>query len=83
VFRHDNLQADYEKLMAEVRDKTTKINELRGQTQRLETELSDHKKQYAEHSKCSHELEERLCRENIGLAEWQVSTSLATINYAI
>jgi chromosome segregation ATPase len=56
--------------VAEVDEKTSKINELREQTQHLETELTDHKKQYAEHSKCSHELEERLCRENIGLAEW-------------
>lgn len=56
--------------MAEVSEKTTKINELHKKTQQLETELADHRKQYAEYSKCSQELEERLCRENIGLAEW-------------
>ncbi|KAI6184400.1 TDP43-N domain-containing protein [Aphelenchoides bicaudatus] len=74
--RHENLQVEYEQLVVEVNEKTSKINELRQRTNHLELELNDHKKQYAEQSKCSHDLEERLCRENIGLAEWSKKLEL-------
>jgi chromosome segregation ATPase len=71
-FRHENLQSEHNKLIAEVDAKKSQLEELQRQTKKLETDLAEHQNQYAEQSKCSHDLEERLCRENIGLAEWSL-----------
>jgi len=87
--RHENLQSEYDKLVEECNQKNLQLEELQKQSKRLETELADHKQQFEEKSRCSQALEERLCKENIGLAEWskklemenkQQQNSLDTIN---
>lgn len=51
-------------------EKDSKLNELQEQIEKLESDLAEHQKQYAEQSKCTYALSERLCKENIGLVEW-------------
>lgn len=75
-FRHEILRTEHDQLIDEVEKKKQRLDDLQRQTKKLETELSEHQKQYEEQSKCSHDLEERLCKENIGLAEWSKKLEL-------
>jgi hypothetical protein len=70
VSRHNQLKNAHETLLADVEEKDFELQQLNLQLEKLKNELVEHENQYAEQSKCSHELEARLCKENIALAEW-------------
>ncbi|KAI6226185.1 MIF4G domain-containing protein [Aphelenchoides fujianensis] len=68
--KYEKLRADYERLAEENRKKEHEVGELRAQLDAVRSELAEHREQAARQAEASHELQERLCKENIALAEW-------------
>ncbi|KAI6196603.1 hypothetical protein M3Y94_01129100 [Aphelenchoides besseyi] len=74
--KYEQLRQDYDRLIEECREKDKKLEDLRSQLNKLTTELSEHCDQSAKQAECNHELQERLCKENIALAEWSKKLEL-------